>query len=136
MYFCHSFYFIFLFYLEVVKQRILTMVRRKAGKDQIENQKNERKILSRQLAKYNKHESQLLFVYSILSLTIEQICTRGIGIVLLREHRYHWSLNMQYPVSTSQRDCCSCKFSGLPNTETFDMVGQPPLYGMTIILAS
>ena len=27
------------------------------------------------------------------------------------------------------------EFSGLPNTETFDMVGQPPLYGMTIILA-
>ena len=37
MYFCHSFYFRFLFYLEVVKYRILTMVRRKAGKDQIEN---------------------------------------------------------------------------------------------------
>ena len=66
------------------------------------------------------------------------ICTRDrdIGIASLREHRYQWSLNKQWPVSTSLWDCRSCGFSWLSDTETFDMIRQPPLYGMTVILAS
>ena len=75
-----------------------------------------------------KHEFQSLFLKQYFVTNNRTICTRdrGIGIASVREHRYQWSLNKQCPVSTSQRDCRSCEFSGLSDTETFDMIGEPP----------
>ena len=45
---------------------------------------------------------------------------------ITERHRYYLSLNKQWPVSTSQRDCRSCEFNWLSDTETFDMTGETP----------
>ena len=72
-------------------------------------------ILSRQLAKYNKHE--------LLSFTVfchEQSSKSARKASAL----HHWE-----NIDTTD-------LSGPSDTETFDMIGEPPLYGIPPILAS